>query len=71
MVNLDGEDALDVTFTLDPGEYPLKEQSYQIWQVTRESRDRIGTWEQGEDLRLTVHLPPRTIVLVEFRSHAD
>ena len=66
MVNLDSEEGFDVEFTIDPGEYPLKERNYQIWRVTRESRERIGTLEQGEDLQLAVHLPPRKIVLVEF-----
>jgi hypothetical protein len=71
MVNLYGEDALEVEFTLDPGEYSLDEQSYQIWQVTSEGSERIGMWEQGEDFRLAVHLLPRVIVLVEFRPLVD
>ncbi len=71
MVNLDGEDVLEVEFTLDPGEYSLNGQSYQIWQVTSEGSERIGTWKKGEDLRLAVHLPPRMIVLVEFCPLAD
>jgi hypothetical protein len=67
MVNLDVENSIEVEITLDPMEYSLQERSYQIWRITRENRERLGTWEQGEDLRLTVRLPPRVIVLVEFR----
>jgi len=71
MVNLDGDDVLEVELTLDPRKYSLNGQSYQIWQVTSEGSERIGTWAQGEDLRLAVHLSPRTIVLVEFRPQGD
>jgi hypothetical protein len=71
MVNLDGDSALEVSFALDPSEYQMEGQSYRIWQVTKGSSEEIGTWAMGEDLRVTVQLPPRQIILVELRPPSD
>jgi len=65
-VNLDGTQAQDVEFTIDRPKYRLRKASYSIWRVTGDGREKMGSWDHEDTLNLSVHLPPRRIVLIEI-----
>lgn len=65
-VNLDGTQAQDVEFTIERSKYGLRGEAFSTWRITREGKEKIGHWNREETFHLSVHLPPRRVVLVEI-----
>lgn len=64
--NIAADRNLSIEISLTTAEYGLMAETYEIWRITSDSREQIGTWRSSEDLILQIELPSRRIILYEL-----
>jgi hypothetical protein len=71
LVSIDPESTLDVEFTVNPEDYGLKADRYTVREVTSLGEQTSSEYEEGDEIRVSVSLPSRRIILIEVVAKTD